>query len=143
MPSKDRQRTYPATPDDILAGLMPEVHALAQRLRQLVRETVPEAAEVANPGWHSLGYHHPEAGYFCGIFPQEDKVKLGFEFGALLPDPDGVLEVVGKQLRYLVLEQGAAVSESAIKKLLIDATNLPDLRAAKLALLRGRERQPQ
>jgi hypothetical protein len=42
---------------------------IAERLRVLTRETVPEADERAYTGWQAIGYRIPEAGYFAGIFP--------------------------------------------------------------------------
>ena len=57
--------------------------------------TTPEAVEKAYPSWHGIGYRLPESGYFCGICPLADSVKLGFEFGVLLPDPQGLLEGQG------------------------------------------------
>ena len=58
------------TPDHILIGYSPRVQALAARLRNLVRETVPDAAERAYPVWRGIGFRNPESGYFCGIFPK-------------------------------------------------------------------------
>ena len=74
-----------------------ETHSLpvresVERLRVLIRATVPDAIESAHAVWHSLSYKHPASGYFCGIFPQSDRVDVAFEFGVLLPDPDRVLE---------------------------------------------------
>jgi len=62
-----------------------------------------------------LGYHHPDGGYLCGLFPQRDSVKLGFEFGVLLPDPDGLLEGRGRQVRYLVIRGRKDIRVRAIK----------------------------
>ena len=93
-------KTSAITPQDILAGLTPDVAGIVQKLRKLIAETVPDAAQVAYPVWKGIGYHHGTSGYFCAIFPQATGVKLGFEFGVLLPDPDGVLEGAGKQVRY-------------------------------------------
>ncbi len=70
-------------------------------LRGLIRDALPEVEEAARPGWHAIGYRHPDQGYLCGIFPHDDAVKLGFEFGMLLPDPDRLLSGDGKQLRYV------------------------------------------
>jgi len=75
--------------ENILESHDPEVRALVEHLRKIIRETVPDATESAHPVWHSIGYRHPESGYFCGIFPQNDGVNLAFEFGVLLPDPGG------------------------------------------------------
>jgi hypothetical protein len=70
-PARSRPR-----PEDILADHSPNVRKLAERLRILIRETVPEASEVAYPGWHAIGYRHPRSGYFCGIFPSAARLKL-------------------------------------------------------------------
>ena len=113
------------------------VRELVQRLRELVVATVPDAVEVSYPVWKGLGYHHPEGGYFCGIFPQKDMVKLGFEFGVLLDDPDGVLEDTGKQVRYVVIKEGQAIPEGAIKGLLEAAVGLPHQREVKLGLVKN------
>ena len=133
----------PATsPDDILAQDTPQVRELVQRLRELVVATVPNAKEIAYPVWKGLGYHHPEGGYFCGVFPQGDGVKLGFEFGVLLSDPDGVLEGTGKQVRYVVIKEGQAIPEDAIKRLLEAAVGLPHRRGVKLGLVRNLKDRP-
>ena len=70
------------TPEQLLARYSPGIRALAASLRRLVCVTVPEASEYVNAGWGALGYRHPEAGYFCGVFPFADHVKLLFEHGA-------------------------------------------------------------
>ena len=121
-------KTGAITPEDILAGLTPDVADLVQDLRRLILDTVPDAVEIAYPVWKGIGYHHGTSGYFCAIFPQPSGVKLGFEFGVLLPDPDRVLEGTGKQVRYVVIQdaaQGAAqIPAGAIKRLLAAALSL-------------------
>ena len=93
------------TPDELLAEHTPDVEALGQRLRRFIREAVPEATEKAYPGWHGIGYRHPIAGYFAGIFPLEDSVRLLFEHGVLLPDPEHVLAGDGSQTRHVDLTE--------------------------------------
>ena len=105
-------------PEDILAGHTAEVKALAQSLRKLIKKIIPEATEKAYPGWHGIGYRHPESGYFCAIFPLRDGVKLGFERGVLLPDPDNLLEGTGSQVRYVSIGSRGDLREESIKKLL-------------------------
>ena len=80
------------TPVHILIAYSPRVQALAARLCNLVRETVPDAVERAYPVWRGIGYRHPVSGYYCGIFPQENWGRLVFEYGALLADPDDLSE---------------------------------------------------
>jgi hypothetical protein len=124
-------------PEDILAEHTPEVRALAESLRQLIRETVPNAIELAYPVWHGIGYRHAECGYFCGIFPQKRGVKLGFEFGVLLPDPNGLLEGDGKQVKYVNIKISKDIQVGAIKKLLVLAISLPASREVKMDLVRA------
>ncbi len=123
------------TTEDILAGLTPDMADLVQSLRKLISETVPDAVEVAYPVWKGIGYHHGESGYFCAIFPQAAGVKLGFEFGVLLPDPDSVLVGAGKQVRYVVIDDAAQIPAGAIKRLLAAALSLPEGREAKLSMI--------
>ena len=112
------------TPEFIRASHAPAVRALAERLRTIVRQTIPEATEAAYPVWHGIGYRHPESGYFCAIFPQNEGVKLGFEWGVRLPDLDGLLEGTGKQVRYVVMKEEKDVQEEPIKRLLLAAIEL-------------------
>ncbi|MCY3800041.1 MAG: DUF1801 domain-containing protein [Chloroflexi bacterium] len=91
------------TAGDILSPHTHQIRDLTQRLRKLVKQAVPRATDKVSPGWHGFGFHDPKAGYFCGVFPQMDSVKLGIEFGRLLPDPQGLLHGDGKQVRYVVL----------------------------------------
>ena len=126
------------TPEHILTGHTPEVRELCEALRDLVQTEVPEASEVAYPSWHGIGYHHPSCGYFCAIFPLKDYVKLGFEFGVLLPDPEGLLTGDGKQIRYVNIRRQADIQPEAIKQLIQAALNLPPERDAKLWMIKNR-----
>lgn len=135
MAKKSSQKKISA--EDILADHSPEIRTLAENLRRIIRETVPSAAEKAYPTWHGVGYHHPECGYFCAIFPQENNVRLGFEFGVLLPDPDGLLQGDGSQVRYVILEPDRKIPLKGIQILLHHAINLPASRETKLALIRS------
>jgi hypothetical protein len=91
-------------PDDAEAYLR-ENHAesaeLALWTRARVREAEPDFAERVYRGWRGIGYHHPEAGYVCAIYPRNDWVVLLFEHGAAMADPEGVLEGKGTQTRFV------------------------------------------
>src|SRR5574341_1126705 len=108
-----------ATVADILKPFPARVRGIAGQLRRLVTRVIPTATEHAYPGWHAIGYRDPQAGYFAGIFPQPDHVRLLFEHGAALDDPDGLLqgnEV--KQVRWLVLRPSEPLPRAAIAALL-------------------------
>src|ERR671919_1573027 len=53
-------------------------------------------------GLARVGYH-TEAGSVGAVVPRTDKVLLGFEQGARLPDPEGLFEGTGRRVRYVHL----------------------------------------
>lgn len=116
-------------PADILERLPSEIAATAQRLREIIRAAIPQAEERVYPGWRGFGYHHPAAGYFCGVFPSRKCVALGFEWGVLLPDPDGLL-VAGhsssKKVRYLRFATPGAIDSRTVRQFLKAAVSLKD-----------------
>jgi hypothetical protein len=86
---------------DLLASYDPEVAETALTLRERLRASHPEFEEKVYHGWRGLGFHHPEAGYVCAIFPRSKSVYLSFERGIRLPDPEGRLVGAGKMVRSL------------------------------------------
>jgi hypothetical protein len=135
--AKARKGEKILAPEEILAGHSPAVRELAEGLRRLIKEAVPEASEAAYPVWHAIGYRHPTSGYFCGIFPQADSVDLAFEYGVLLPDPGGLLIGKGKQVRYVHLSAGDPVPGQPIRDMIEAALSLPDGRKVKQELLKA------
>lgn len=111
------------SPEEILAGHAPKVRAAANRLRTIIKKTVEGASEAGYPGWHAIGFRHPVIGYFCGVFPMKDRVKLFFEYGSLLPDPAGLL-LGGPKMRgrYLEFASAKGIDESTLSRFLVDAT---------------------
>jgi DNA transformation protein len=107
------------TPAAILKPFPPPVRALANRLRVLVKRAAPSLREAAYPGWKAVGYRHDEAGYLCGVFPAADSVRLIFEHGARLDDPDGLLEGRGKvrQVRYVTIRTASDIRVRALTRL--------------------------
>ncbi len=63
------------------------------------------ATETANSDWRGIGYRHSNGGYSCRIFPQEDSVRLLFEYGAFILDSDCLLEGNGKQIPYVQIRR--------------------------------------
>ena len=87
--------------DALLADHPEAVAGVALRLREVLLTGRPDLAERVRPGWHSVNFHDPGAGFVCAIFPQADRVQLVFERGALLPDPHRRLGGTGRQVRTL------------------------------------------
>ena len=87
--------------EELLEEHCADIGALTRHLRDVILTARPELTERVYRGWHGLGFHHPTLGYVAAVFPGTDCVSVGFEHGADLPDPHGLLEGTGKRLRYL------------------------------------------
>ena len=121
----------------LFAAYGPGVASLAEEVAALIERTVPSAVWAVRRGWQCLAYIHPDVGYFCGVFPRANAVQVGFEFGVLLPDPQGVLSGSGSQLRYVVLTPGEPVPEAALVGLLQAAVALPSDAKVRRSMARG------
>jgi hypothetical protein len=107
----------------LLAEHTDEVAAVTGWLREVVLGALPDASERVYRGWHGFGYHHPEAGYVCAVFPRADEVLLAFERGVVLDDPDGLLEGDGRTVRWVrVTTPGEPPADRLVQ--LIDAAVL-------------------
>jgi DNA transformation protein len=103
-------------PEEILAGHPPAIRALCEKLRGIVRAAAPDAREAGYRGWHLIGYRSPH--YFCFIAPLPEHVRLGFEHGHRLSDPDGLLEPMGKQVYFVRLTPSSRIPVSGIRRLI-------------------------
>ena len=121
----------------LFAAYGPEVAALAEQAASLVERTVPSARWAVRKGWRCVAFSHPSVGYFCGIFPRHGVAQVGFEFGAALPDPDGLLSGGGAQLRYVMLVPGAPFPERALAGLIEAAVALPADAALRRSIARA------
>lgn len=86
-----------------MAGYPPSVVDIALDVRALLLRSSSEVSERITRGWRSINLQHVEAGYVCGVFPGRDRVKVGFEHGHLLYDPNRLLTGNGHQVRYLIV----------------------------------------
>lgn len=111
------------TPEEVLKACPPGVRRIAEEVRSLVRHVVPTATEKAYPGWHGIGFRDPQAGYVFGLFPQPDHVRLFFDRGAELEDPDGVFAPADglKQGRYVELRTVIDAKKPALRRMIIRA----------------------
>jgi len=96
-------------------------------LRSILRATVPDAVE-------SLKWGQPcyaRRGLFCYLQRAKAHVTLGFQQGAVMQDPHGVLRGAGKQMRHVTFEEGddvdAAVCADLIREAIrVDGGRLPE-----------------
>ena len=110
--------------EDLLEDHTPAVIELVGRLRDVFRSAMPDATERIYPGWHGIGFHHPTAGYVCGLFPGVDNVRVGFEHGHLLADSHGLFDSGGTRVRYVTVEELTPVLTHQLEELVDHAIHL-------------------
>lgn len=91
-------------------------------LRQIVRETLPEAREEIKWGRPVYSLRR----IVCYLASGPDYVGLGFYRGTDLRDPRGLLEGDGKRLRHLRVRSAAEIRPRLIAGLLRQASKLDD-----------------
>lgn len=100
------------------------VRRLAQRVRMLMKASVPDLTEAVYPGWRLIGYrvNSGRRSFYLGfILPMEDRVLLGFEHGRMLSDPEGLLEGDGKQVRHIIIRTVRDIRAARISPLIVEA----------------------
>jgi hypothetical protein len=113
--------TAPAATRDFLAERHPEALELALWLRAAVLAAEPDLTERVYRGWDGIGFHHPDAGYVCAIYPRGSEVHLLFEHGARLEDPEGLLKGEGSQTRHVVIAEAGPELAGQLGALVHDA----------------------
>ena len=130
MPARTPRETIPV--DVLLADFSPERVAIAEALRRIVFDLLPDAVERVRPGWRLIGYDLPRrrgTTFFAWIWPQPEHVHLGFPLGSVMTDQEGAMEGGGvtKQARWLTYDSVTDIDEALARRLLEEA-----LRVARL-----------
>jgi len=107
----------PASKDvrNFLMDSHPSLAELALWVREAVLAGEPDLTERVYLGWDGIGFRHRDGGYVCAIYPreQEQEVRLLFEHGVRLDDPEGLLKGAGTQTRFIrVREQDELLGAS-------------------------------
>jgi hypothetical protein len=98
-----------------------ELADVAEKLRKLVKTTVKGAKELVNP-WRipTFESNGPMGFFMVG----KNHVTFGFLRGTSLPDPTGLLEGTGKNLRHVKLRTTGDLKKPALRKLIEAAARL-------------------
>lgn len=89
-------------------------------LRTLIKTTVPDAEETLK--WGQPCYSRN--GLFCYLQRAKQHVTLGFQRGAQMRDPQGVLQGSGKLMRHLRFGRDAEIDEAQCSALIREAIRL-------------------
>lgn len=109
---------------------------IAESLRSVVREAVPEAIEGVRTGWRLIGYDVPvgrRTRYFAFVAPEPKHVHLGFAYGAWMADPDDLLRGAHlnlRKVRFVTYVPGDAIPTDALVRYTREAAALAALRAS-------------
>jgi hypothetical protein len=119
----------PIPPEALLEDFPPPMQSIANRLREIVKETIPEAIERVRPGWRLIGYDLPigrKAVYFAYVAPENEHVHLGFEHGWAMRDPLALLAGVGltKQVRWLTFLDGDPIPAELCRDLILEGARV-------------------
>jgi hypothetical protein len=128
-------------PEGLLAGYPEPIIDLAEGLRALVGQTIPDRIEAVRPGWRLIGFDLPvgrRTAFFAWIMPQAVHIHLGFPQGVLLDDPARLLGGVGetKRARWLTLAPGDEIRIELYERFLLAAARLARLSASEREAVR-------
>jgi hypothetical protein len=105
-----------------LAAYHPHLSNLTLALRELVLEEAPEAIESIVKGYAlTIGFSFtgkPLKDGFCHVVTYNGHVNLGFNRGAHLPDPTGVLEGEGKSIRHVTFRNLEELEQPFVRRYL-------------------------
>ena len=106
----------------ILKGHSPAICEIAVALRRVIGKIYPECVETPRIGegctTYGIGPRKMMHAFAC-IGPHADHVNLGLYHGAVLSDPNGILEGAGKGARHVKIRDIGDVSSSSIKALIL------------------------
>jgi hypothetical protein len=108
--------------DELLSACEPGVRRLANAARKRISTVVPHATEKLRPGWGLIGYNAPA--YFAFIAPARDHVRIGFEWGVMLADPQRILEGSGSQVRHVTIRTAGDLRAPALAELIRAAASI-------------------
>jgi hypothetical protein len=118
MPARRPSRIKPSvTAAELLAQCPAPLRALLKEIRTVISTAAPSLEERILPGWRAFGYRDPHAGHVCALFPLPGEIKLYFEHGQRLEDPDGLLSGRLKQTSYIVFRTRRDLRMPALRRL--------------------------
>lgn len=130
-----------------LAAYNPHLSDLTLAMRDVVLEEAPDAVESISRGYAlAIGFSFtgkPLKDGFCHIVTYETHVNLGFNRGALLPDPNGILAGTGKSIRHITIRNQTELEHPAIRRYLQEAIEQVDRPQSKPILKRGSKTPPR
>jgi hypothetical protein len=103
----------PKTVDEYIADhIAPQHQPIVARLRDIMRDAVPDAAEVIS---YNMLCWKGRKRLIAHIAPSATRITLGFIGGIGFDDPYGLLEGKGKATRHVKIKSLDALPEAAVR----------------------------
>jgi len=106
--------------EELIADVEPGLAAIARRLRAMIRgvdESTVETVRLGdNAATYGVGPRKMTDGY-AYIMPMRGYINLGFYQGAVLADPERLLEGTGKGLRHVKIRSLAEANRPSVRAL--------------------------
>ena len=110
------------TVEEFLNTYDQKLQNICYRLRDLVKQNLPDTEEIVFKGWKNISYGTGESiadkDLICYIAPLKDSVNLGFFRGAILQDNKNLLKGTGKLLRHIKIKELNEINDADLKEIL-------------------------
>ena len=120
--SLPEQRAADAAARAIIQSVAPESERLIATIRRSLRKRLPTAHEIVYEyrSWVVISFSPTANGYdgILAIRGDASGVKLYFNRGKSLPDPDRVLQGSGTQARFITVESASALGRPPLTRLI-------------------------
>jgi len=103
--------------DENLASHAPDVQAAARALDAIIRDELPDVVVQYDPGNGLLAFGRSMRmrDLLFALIPHAGWVNLQLADGALLPNPDGLIEGTGKRIRHIKVRSAQAARDPRIR----------------------------
>jgi hypothetical protein len=114
----DNVRVKPQSWDENLAGHTTDVQAAARVLEDVIRTELPDVVVHYDSGNGLLAFGRSMAmrDLLFALIPHAGWVNLQLADGALLPNPDGLIEGTGKRIRHIKVRSAEAAGSQGVRR---------------------------
>lgn len=113
-------REKPETWDEVLAAHRSDVVAAARVVQTVILEELPGVVVHFDRGngLLALGRSSAMRDLLFALIPHAGWLNLQLADGAVLPDPEGIVEGTGKRIRHVKLRSAEAAARPAVRELI-------------------------
>lgn len=106
--------------DRLLSEHPADLQAIERALRATIRAAFPDAVEQVDFGNKLIAFGRTMKmrGLLFAIIAHKEHVNLQLADGAVLPDPDGLVEGTGKRIRHVKIRSVEGASAPAVRALI-------------------------